>query len=59
MRVSRETDIPLPAMTPIADVGTAYNGNIKTRKTVKRVQRDVSCRRENFGPMFVVLVADC
>jgi integrase len=45
----RGNDNPLPTKTPIGDVVTAYIENMKTRKTEKSVQRDVSYLREAFG----------
>ncbi len=47
----RGNDTPLPSKTPIAKVVAAYIEGMRSRKTAKSVQRDISYLRAIFGPI--------
>lgn len=47
----RGNDNPLPSKTPIAKVVAAYIEGMRSRKTAKSVQRDISYLRAMFGPI--------
>ena len=49
--IYRGNDRHLPTKTSVADVVADYIDDMKTRKTAKSVQRDLSYLREAFGPV--------